>query len=144
MAFNAYQVGVLTDGTNIAGADYSSATAQYRLVRLTTEHTIKYTTVVTQVPYGVLMNRPSSGESAAVAVGGVVPIRITTTAHSAIAVGSKIGISTAAAGSGGLSTALTRYVIGRSKSVLAANTTGIITVHLTFEGSGSTGAGTAP
>jgi hypothetical protein len=39
------------------------------------------------------------------------------------------------------STALGSYILGRSLSILAANATGIITMLITHQGAGSTGAG---
>lgn len=51
-----------------AAADLS--TKQFLIVRQTTETALNITTAATQVPLGVLQNKPVSGATAEVAVGG--------------------------------------------------------------------------
>lgn len=127
-----------------AAANYSSATFQYRLVRLTTSNTIKCTTLLTHPVLGVLLNSPTSGSMAEVCTLGISKVRFGSV-HTAVTMGSKVGPSTLV-GFGDASTAVDVYVFGRmiDNSALGANTTGIRTIMITHEGGGSSGAaGTA-
>lgn len=120
-----------------AAGNYSSATAQYRLVRLTTSNTVRLTTLVTHVPVGVLQNTPASGAMAEVMIYGFSKVRFGT-AHKLISNMSKITASTLGLGFAGHSTNLTRYTLGRCVGgSLTSNTTGIRTILLTHEGGGS-------
>ena len=137
----AWEHGCIDIGQYTAAGDYNDAVDQYLIVRITTGQTIAITTAATLNSIGILQDRPSSGMAANVRVWGISKARVTTTAHSAITAGTKIGASTVGAGSVGPSTLVTRYVLGRSLDTLAANTTGIITILITHEGAGSSGAG---
>lgn len=123
-----------------AAGNYSSAVAQYRLVRLTTSNTVKLTTLASHVPVGILMNLPTSGSMAEVMTFGIGKLRFGGT-HTAVTMGSKVTCSTLV-GFGDASTLVSLYTIGRviDNSALAANTSGIRTVMLTHEGAGSSGA----
>lgn len=132
MAFelNQDRIGHLT-----AAGDYNDAADQYCVVRSTgTNFTIQ--TTAGGVAIGVLQDRPSSGNAGNIAVFGVTKVRVNTTAHAAIAVSDKLCASTA----GGViaSTLAARYVLGRALEALAANTTGIISMLITHQGTSST------
>ena len=133
----------LDTGQFTAAGDYNDAADQFLIVRLTTGQTVKVTTAATLNSFGILQDRPSSGMAANVRYFGISKARVTTTAHSAITAGTKLGASTVGAGSVAPSTAVGRYVLGRAMGTLAANTTGIITMFINHEGAGSSGAGTA-
>ena len=137
----AWEFALLNLGTHIASSDYNDALDQYCVVKQTTaaSPTVVKTSAVSDVSYGVLQDRPSSGFAANVMVQGVTKIRILSTAHSAIVPGTKL---TGGASGGGMpSTAVGSYVLGRSLNILAANTTGIISMLITHQGGGSSGAG---
>ena len=104
-----------------AGADLSAK--QYTFVKISGTGVISCA-AATDVPIGVLLNDPASGETAAVAVSGIVKL----TASAAITAGATIGTTatgtavTLAAGSD-----TTKYIVGRA--ITAAGATGdIITV----------------
>jgi len=124
-----------------AAQNYSSATDQYTLVRITSGTLCRQTTVNTHVPIGVLMNKPASGREALIAIRGVVPVRVGSTAHTAIAVGDKLEPSSNSGGEVSPSSAgVGMYIIGRAMEALAANTTGVISMLITHQGAGSSGA----
>lgn len=129
-------------GEFVSNADYSSATNLYRVVRLTTAGKVVRSTAATLMPLGILQNTPGSSEAAMVQVGGISQARCLSTSHTAIVPGTKIGCSTAGNGSIFPSTLLSRPAFARALEALAANTTGIISVLITHEGAGSSGAGT--
>lgn len=56
------------DITRLAGADYSATTEQYKIVRVSSPTQVVTTTAATQIPLGVLQNRPASGQAAEVRV----------------------------------------------------------------------------
>lgn len=126
-----------------ASANYSSAKKQFLLVTSTSEVSFKTVATKGAVVYGVLQDTPSSGTAGTVMYCGISKVRVTSTAHAAISPGAKLMCSSvggALPSTGGVA----NYIFGRSRSVLGANTTGIITAQLTFEGAGSSGAATAP
>jgi hypothetical protein len=106
-----------------AGADLSAK--QYTFVKISGTGVIAVA-ADTDVPIGVLLNDPASGETAAVAVSGVVKLK----ASAAITAGAVIG--TAAAGTGvtrTVGTDTTKYILGRA--ITAAGAAGdIITVAI--------------
>jgi hypothetical protein len=57
------------DGTRAAGADLSSK--QFYFVKLHTDGTVILCAATTDVPYGVLQNKPTSGQTASVMVSGI-------------------------------------------------------------------------
>ena len=141
MAFtaDAGYIGVLRAATN-----YSSGTDQYTLVKITSGTLCLQTAANTDVPIGVLMNKPTSGREALIAIRGIVPVRVESTAHAAISVGNKLEPSSGAGGAVMPSTAgVNMYIIGRAMEALAANTTGVISMLITHQGAGSSGAASA-
>lgn len=56
------------DITRLAAADYSATTEQYKIVRASSATQVTTTTAATQIPLGVLQNRPASGQAAEVRV----------------------------------------------------------------------------
>lgn len=54
------------DITRLAAADYSAATAQYTIMRASSATQVTQTTAATQIPLGILQNRPASGQAAEV------------------------------------------------------------------------------
>lgn len=137
----AFEYPVVLLGEFVAAGDYNDAVDQFLVVKPTTAATptITVTTAVTNFCLGVLQDRPSSGMAASVMGFGVSKVRVSATTHSAIVPGTKL--TGGAAGSAMPSTALGSYILGRSLSILAANATGIITMLITHQGAGSTGAG---
>jgi hypothetical protein len=104
-----------------AGADLSAK--QYTFVKLSGS-TVISAAAATDLPIGVLLNDPTSGETAAVAVSGVVKLE----ASAAIAVGALVGTTSTGLGvSLTAGTDTTKYILGRA--VTAAGASGdIITV----------------
>lgn len=104
-----------------AGADLS--TKQYTFVKLSGS-TVISAAAATDLPIGVLLNDPASGETAAVAVSGVVKLK----ASAAIAVGALVGTTSTGTGVTLVAgTDTTKYILGRA--VTAAGAAGdIITV----------------
>ena len=137
MAYNSDQ---LVLGTKTALTNLSASAAQYTLVKSTATTTFSQQVTAGAVVIGVLQDRPIAGQPGLVAVAGVTKVRVNSTAHAAIAVGDKLTCSTAA---GAIpSTLLTRFPFCRSLETLSSNSpaTALITVQLTMEGGGSTGA----
>jgi hypothetical protein len=133
----AYQLTSPFLGTLQATADYSSATSQYTLVKSTSATTCTKQVTAGGVVVGVLQDTPASGKAGNIQYFGVTKVRVDSTSHAAIAVGNKLRCSTSACALP--STLGTYFVFGRALETLAANTTGIITCQLTFEGGGSSG-----
>lgn len=139
----AWEHGLLDIGAFTAAGNYSSAAAQYRVVKLSSG-TVSINVASSQPTFGVLQDRPSSGFPALIRTGGVTKVRVLSTAHGAIAVGNKLCASTLSKQGGVInSTLASRYVIGRALEALGAATTGIITMLITHEGAGSTGTAAA-
>lgn len=97
-----------------AGADLSSK--QYTFVKLSGTDVIS-AAAATDLPIGVLVNDPASGETAAVVVSGVVKLK----ASAAITAGALVGTT-----STGLGVALTagtdttKYILGRAVTAAGA------------------------
>ena len=104
-----------------AGADLSAK--QYTFVKISGTGVVAVA-ADTDVPIGILLNDPASGETAAVAVSGICKLK----ASAAITAGAVIG--TAAAGTAvtrTVGTDTTKYILGRA--ITAAGASGdIITV----------------
>jgi hypothetical protein len=97
-----------------AGADLSAK--QYTFVKLSGS-TVISAAAATDLPIGVLLNDPTSGETAAVAVSGVIKLK----ASAAISVGALVG--TTATGTGVSLTAgtdTTKYILGRAVTAAGA------------------------
>lgn len=125
-------------GTLKAGANYSSASNQFIVVKTTSATNFTKQTSVGGVVLGVLQDLPNSSEAGAIMVNGVTRVRVNTTSHSAIAQFDKLCASSGGGVKG--STAVGRYVIGRALGAVAANTTAIIPMLIEREGAGSTSA----
>lgn len=138
----AYETQGFDLGTLTASANYSSASSQYTVVYQTSGAVFAKCTAKTNRAIGILQDTPSSGAAGLIRVSGVSKVRVATTSHTAIAVGNKLCPSTVAGTVIG-STAVANYVIGTALEALAVNTTGIITMLITHQGGGSTGAATA-
>jgi len=123
-------------GTLTASSDYNDAADQFCLVKATGAG-FKKSTGLGGTAIGVLQDRPSSGTPGAICILGVTKVRCNTTSRSAIAFGDKLCASSGLGGVKG-STGLTRYVVGRALSPLAANLVGLITMSFNPEGAGST------
>lgn len=104
-----------------AGADLSAK--QYNFVKMSGTGVI-LVAAATDIPIGVLLNDPESGETAAVAVSGVVKL----VASAAITAGATIGTTaTGTAVTLAAGTDTTKYIVGRA--ITAAGAAGdIITV----------------
>jgi hypothetical protein len=131
----AYEMPVLNAGVWTAAADYSSNTSQYTVMKTTSATTVSKQTSNGGVAIGILQNQPASGSMAEVMLYGVSKARVNVA--DTIAVGDKVCAST---GAGVIaSTLVTKYVLGRALEG-ATGTTMVITVLLTHEGAGSSGA----
>lgn len=104
-----------------AGADLSAK--QYTFVKLSGS-TVISAAAATDLPIGVLLDDPASGETAAVAVSGVVKLK----ASAAIAVGALVGTTSTGTGVTLVAgTDTTKFILGRA--ITAAGAAGdIITV----------------
>lgn len=104
-----------------AGADLSAK--QYTFVKISGTGVISVA-AATDAPIGVLLNDPASGETAAVAVSGIVKLK----ASAAITAGATIGTTaTGTAVTLAAGTDTTKYIVGRA--ITAAGAAGdIITV----------------
>jgi len=104
-----------------AGADLSAK--QYTFVKLSGS-TVISAAAATDLPIGVLLNDPASGETAAVAVSGVVKLK----ASAAISVGALVGTTSTGTGvSLTAGTDTTKYILGRAITAAGA-ASDIITV----------------
>jgi hypothetical protein len=112
-----------------AGADLSAK--QYTFVKISGTGVVS-TAAVTDAPIGVLLNDPKEGETAAVAVSGVVKLK----ASAAITAGAPIGTTNA-----GLGVTLvpgtddTKYIVGRAITAAGA-ANDIITVAISTASAG--------
>lgn len=137
----AFESPLLNVGQFTASSDYNDAADQFCVVRLTTGGAVIKTTGPTQASLGVLQDRPSSGFAASVMVQGITKVRVVSTAGAAIVPGAKL--AGGANGGAVLSTGVGRYTLGRALEALSSATAGIISMLITHEGAGSSGAGTA-
>ncbi len=97
-----------------AGADLSAK--QYTFVKLSGS-TVISAAAATDLPIGVLLNDPASGETAAVAVSGVVKLK----ASAAISVGALVGTTSTGLGvSLPAGTDTTKYILGRAVTAAGA------------------------
>lgn len=97
-----------------AGADLSAK--QYTFVKLSGTNVIS-AAAATDLPIGVLLNDPASGETAAVAVSGVVKLK----ASAAISVGALVGTTSTGLGvSLTAGTDTTKYILGRAITAAGA------------------------
>lgn len=138
----AWEFPILVLGDRTATANYSSATSQFIVVKSTSNTTFTKQTTKGGAVLGVLQDTPSSGQAGAIMHYGVSKVRCLTTSHTAIAVMAKLCASTKGGvipSTGGVS----QYVLGRALEALSSNSTGIITMLITHQGGGSSGAATA-
>jgi len=128
-------------GQFTASGNYSSASHQFRLVKPAAGGALTLTTGRGSPVIGVLYNQPTSGAMAQLAWGGVVKVRLSTSAG-AVAVGCKIAPSTANNGKADTSTAVGTRYIGHALSSAASGSGAVISV-LWAPGVGSSGGETA-
>ena len=130
--------GQLLLGTLTASSDYNDAADQYCVVKSTNGSGFRKTNTLGEQPLGILQDRPSSGAPGVICLFGVSKGRVIAASHAAWAVGTKMTGSTV----GGLtsSTLVSRYTLGRLLEAVGANSTGIYTIFINHEGSGSSGA----
>ena len=112
-----------------AGADLSAK--QYTFVKISGTGVISVA-AATDAPIGVLLNDPASGETAAVAVSGIVKIK----ASAAITAGAAVGTTaTGTAVTLTVGSDTTKYIVGRA--ITAAGSAGdIITVAINAASAG--------
>lgn len=104
----AFERAVLLDGSRKAAADLS--TKQYYFVKLDSSGDVAVCAAVTDIPYGVLQNKPTSGETAEVMVIGISKVN----GDADLSKGNQIG--TAADGQAAAYTAgtdTTKYIVGQ-------------------------------
>lgn len=93
----------------VAGADLSGVANQYKFVKLNANRQVILCAAATDVPVGVLQNRPGNGEAATVGYHGITKVQ----ADAALSAGAQIGTSAdgqADAKTPGTDT--TEYVVG--------------------------------
>lgn len=135
----AFEYPLLVFGDRSAIANYSSASSQYCVVKSTAATSFSKQVTKGGVALGVLQDTPSSGAFGAIMHMGATRVRVNTTAHPKIAIGDKLRASTRA-GVEGSTANVAYYVLGRALETLSSNSTGIITMLLTHQGGGSSGA----
>lgn len=131
-------------GNRTATANYSSDSSRYTVVKSTANTTFSKQTTKGGFALGILQNTPSSGSMGEIVCFGITKARVTAATHTAIAIGDRIIASSGAGVRASTGTTVANYTLGRALETLAANTTGIIAVLLTHEGSGSTGTQNQP
>lgn len=140
----AFEMNAVYLGDRTAAANYSSAVAIGCAVTSTSNTSFKRVAADGGTVLGVLVDNPSSGAMGRIQVFGVAKCRVRSTAHVAIAVMDKIKASSAGYFlSSTATTQVAKYVFGRALDTLAANTTGFISVLITHQGAGSSGAASA-
>lgn len=94
-----------------AGGDLSAAANQYKFVKLSAAKTVIVCTGATDIPIGVLQNRPKSGEAAQVCGFGVTKLQ----ADAAVTAGALIGTSADGQADPKVAgTDTTEYIVGRA------------------------------
>ncbi len=126
----AFEIPGFTDGTRPAGADLSAK--QYHFVKLNSSGQVVSVAAVTDKPYGILQNAPTSGLAAEVMLMGISKV----VADADLAIGDQVGSSSdgqAATYAPGTDT--TKYIVGE---VLTANTAaaGLVSVAFNCMGAG--------
>lgn len=124
-------------GDRTAVANYSSAVAQYTLVKTTANTNFSQQKTGGGPVYGVLQDTPSSGTAGNIMVLGVSRVRVNNATHLGIVTGDKLRASTTA-GAKPSTASVTNYVFGRALETLTTNSTGVIWALITHQGSGST------
>jgi hypothetical protein len=101
----------------VAGADLSGAANQYKFVKFSGNRTIVLCNGATDVPCGVLQNRPASGAIAQVGYLGITKVQ----ADETLAAGDLIGTSAdGQADKKAVGTDTTHYIVGQVVSGAAA------------------------
>jgi len=119
----AYEGAQLTLGTLSAAGDLS--TKQYHFVKLASATTVNVCTAITDVPIGVLQNKPESGETAEICIFGITKV----VADGTVAFSRWIGTSTDSQAAGITpGSDDTVYVMGQAITAGAAGT--VMTVLL--------------
>jgi len=140
----AFEMGTVYLGDRVAVANYSSAVAIGCAVSSTSNTTFKRIATDGAPVLGVLVDNPSSGQMGWIQIAGVAKCRVVAGTHVAIAIMDKIkGTTDGYFRSSTATTQVAKYVFGRALESLAANTTGIISVLITHQGGGSSGAASA-
>jgi len=118
---------ILLQNAILAGADLSAATRQFSLVKLAAGPTVVAVAATTDVPYGVLLNRPKSGEVAEVALLGQVKLRA---GAADLAAGAILGYD---ADGRGITVASGSRIVGAVESVSNADNDGaLVTATINF------------
>src|SRR3954466_13157875 len=73
--------------TRRAGADLSATSAQYKFVKLNSSGDVILCAATTDIPIGVLQNKPKQNQAATVAIGGVTKCQAGATIAAAALVG---------------------------------------------------------
>lgn len=112
-----YEIPVFDLGTHKAGADLSAAANQYKIVKQDANGDIVLCSAVTDLPLGVLQNKPKLGEAAIVRVVGVTKIQ----ADAALAIGAQLSTSAdAQAKAASVAAGSTEYILARALEAAAA------------------------
>lgn len=72
----AFEIGICDVSFLTANADLSADANQYRVVKQVSATQVGLCTAASDVPYGILQNKPKSGKSAIVRVLGVSKVRV--------------------------------------------------------------------
>ncbi len=114
----AYTEGQMKIGTLKAAADLSGK--QYHIVKLASATTVNVCSAITDVPIGILLNKPESGEVAEICIAGISKI----IADGTIAAGNLLGTSAdGQADAIAAGTDTTVYTIGQAIGAASAGET---------------------
>ena len=110
--------------TKAAGADLSAA--QFKVVVLGAGDTVTLSTAITDIPYGILQNKPTSGQAATICVGGESKF----IAQGTVDEGEILGLGTT---DGGLDqVATTNYPVGICTQAAGDTEIGSVWVNLSY------------
>jgi len=123
----AFEKPILKQGFK-AAADMSGATCQFCFVEINSSSEVSLCNGATDLPVGVLQNRPASGETAEVLVLGISKVR----ANADLSIGNLIGTaSNGEADAKTVGTDTTEYIVGRVIAIEASvNTDGYVTAFI--------------
>ena len=123
-----------------AAADLSGK--QYHIVDMESDGEVTFTTAATDVPVGVLQNKPAAaGRAASVAIGGITKVEVgSTSTGGGFAIGTRLVSDGAGRVVEFVKTNKTYYVLGRALEAATTSTAGysVISMQLTYEGIGTT------
>lgn len=115
---------------------------QYLLIKQSTAGNATICTAASDKPIGVIQNTPSTGggDAASVQIDGVSKVMKNSTSVAAIAIGDSLVPTTAGGIQPKTAETLGQYIIGEAMTAMSSGSTGPISMIVTHEGRGSSGA----